>query len=429
MSPFRYFLFFCGQVGMMALARFFFQWILDYSAVKVAGGTLFAAAGISGAIFAFRIFDGITDPLAGTLSDRWVKAGKRRQILLWFPLLLPAIGLILCFAPTHAMVPGLRWALSLAGMFIFFVGYTFYAIPYWSLVDDYSQGDEKQRRVLSNLLGAGMLVASAVGFIISPLLVEKFGFLIAAIIFAAAGSLMMLGPIFAAPKGKGTRLTGTTAGGDSLFIGAKAALTDRRFLALLALYGGSQMSFTIMTSAAAFIVQDLLGEDRGKVSLLLGPLLGTAFLFFLLVPKISSTIGWLRGMLIAAVALGVVYGMTGFLGASLIGSPMITAAVLFAFGGPMIAVLLGLEAEGIVDCAKAKGGGDYVGMYWGVFNFVVKILNGGALFLLGLLTDLRDSWGTQAVRSMSFLAGGFLLLGVVLYFVIRPYKQTASSSS
>ena len=92
----------------------------------------------------------------------------------------------------------------------------------------------------------------------------------------------------------------------------------------------------------------------------------------------------------------------------------------------MIAVLLGLEGEGIVDCANARGGDRYVGMYWGVFNFVVKILNGAALFALGVLTDLRGSWGDQAVRSMSFLAGACLLIGVGLYFAIRPHKKRAA---
>lgn len=426
MTPFRYLLFFCGQVGMMSLIRYFFTWIVDFSAVEKAGAPLFVGAAITGAIFGFRIFDGITDPLAGTLSDAWIKRGKKRQHLLWFALFLPALGLMLTFAPTHDMAAGLKWTLALAGMFLFFTGYTFYAIPYWSLVDDYSQGDHGRRRLLSSLLGAGMLVASGIGFVVSPLLLKPFGFSGGAVIFGIGAIILMALPIFAAPRTPDGRQRGDHGDDASLIAGAKAALSDRRFLALLALYGGSQMSFTIMTSAAPFIVMDLLDSERSKVALLLGPLLGVAILSFFLVPKLSHRFGWMHAMLMASILLAVVYALTGFLGASWFGSPIITAGVVFALSGPMIAVLLGLEGEGIVDCANARGGDRYVGMYWGVFNFVVKILNGAALFALGVLTDLRASWGDQAVRSMSFLAGTCLLIGVGLYYAIRPHKKKAA---
>lgn len=75
------------------------------------------------------------------------------------------------------MAPGLRWVLLCAGMFLFFVGYTFYAIPYWSLIDDYSAGDLRTRRTLSNVLGAGLLIATALGFAVSPTLVKRLGHL------------------------------------------------------------------------------------------------------------------------------------------------------------------------------------------------------------------------------------------------------------
>ena len=424
MTPARYFLFFCGQVGMMSLARFFFQWIVDFAAVEKGGAVLFAGTAITGALLAFRVFDGITDPLAGTLSDRWVRLKRKRQHLLWFSLLLPSIGLIFTYMPAHTMSAGLRWSLALIGMFVFFVGYTFYAIPYWSLVDDYSHGDESRRRILSNLLGAGLLVASGIGFVVSPLLVEKFGFLGAAVLFGIAGAALMVLPIFASPgdRDEDPELENISHGG-SLLDGMRAALGDRRFLALLALFGGSQMSFTIMTSAAPFLVMDLLGGERAQVSLVLGPLLAVAIPSFLVVPMVSRKLGWLRGMLCASIGLAVVYSLTGFLGASIIVSPIITAALVFSLAGPMIATLLGLEGEGIVDCANRRGGSKFVGMYWGVFNFIVKILNGLALFILGVLTDMRSSWGTTAVRSMSFVAGACLLAGVVMYFVIKPHGK------
>ena len=212
----------------------------------------------------------------------------------------------------------------------------------------------------------------------------------------------------------------------SLWSGIAQALRHRRFLALIALFGGSQMSFTVMTTAAPFIATELLGGSVGDVAKLLGPLLGVAVICFLFVPKIQQRFGWLRSMLYASIGLSIVYACCGLLGKSLVISPLMTASLVFGLGGPMIAVLLGVEAEGVVDCAKERGGESLVGIYWGAFNFVVKILNGIAILLASILIQLhqsQESWENLAIRSMGFLAGGCLLAGVGFYYIISPNKK------
>ena len=188
----------------MCLMRFFFMWILDFSTLEDKNdGTstvLFLGSAVGGTLLIFRFLDGITDPVAGALSDNMVSKGKTRQQLLKYFFLLPAIGLILCFTPDHSMVTSLRWAFLVGGMVIFFIGYTFYAIPYWSLIDDYSQGNENQRRILSNILGAGILIATGIGFAVSPMLIDKYGYFKSAIYFAIPSFVLMILPFFAAPK-------------------------------------------------------------------------------------------------------------------------------------------------------------------------------------------------------------------------------------
>ena len=451
----RYLLFTAGQIGMMSLARFFFQWIVKFAATpEIADDptskVLFAGTALGGLLLAFRLFDGVTDPLAGTLSDRWVRSGKQRRWLLWFSFAGPPVGLAICFLPAHSMPESLRWTIVGLGMLAFFIGYTFYAIPYWSLVDDYAGDDVRTRRILSNLLGAGLLLATAVGFVVSGILIDKFGYANAALLFAVAALALMPLPFFAAPEN--ARRPGASVAGHapSLWQGMGIALRHRRFLALIALFAGSQMSFTIMTSAAPFISEDLLAGSERDVGKILGPLLGTGIVCFVFVPAVSRRLGWQLGMLAGSIGLAPVYICSGVLGASVIGSPMLTAGILFAFGGPMIAMLLGLEGEGVVDCALEHGGSDTVSIYWGVFNFIVKALNGLAIFIASWLSELRGSLnaaqaeelghdvevfakmlqegtivgaGTIAVRWMSFAAGGCLLLGVAVYFVIRPRRR------
>ena len=76
----RYVFFLLGQVGLFTVIRYFYQYNPKFVSQTLDGSTtvLFAAGWMSAALLGFRIFDGVTDPLAGGLSDRWVRAGRKR---------------------------------------------------------------------------------------------------------------------------------------------------------------------------------------------------------------------------------------------------------------------------------------------------------------------------------------------------------------
>jgi Na+/melibiose symporter-like transporter len=432
----RYLLFACGQIGIMGLARFFFSYILDYARTvpdpAAAGDSsmdslaLFSGFAIGLTLLGFRLFDGITDPIAGSLSDGWVSRGRERRGLLWFSFLIPPIGLVLCFAATHTMDPTLRWALVVAGMFLFFVGYTFYAIPYWSLIADYSPDDMDRRRLLSNLLGAGLLIATAIGALVAPALITELGYRDAALAFAIPASFLMVLPFFARPTDLPQRHDDKAKQGPPpppMFETIKAALKHRRYLAVLILFAGSQMSFTVITAGAPFIARDLLGGSLSDVPRIMGPFLGTAIPFFMFTPWISRRLGWERAVMLASVALGAVYALSAGLGEAWIGDdPMTSAMIVFGLAGPMAAIVLGLEGEAVTACVaeRGTGAGEITSVYFGVFNFVVKALNGVAIAFSGLLVDMIDmpEYGTLAVRGLSIAAGGLLFLGVAGYFAI-----------
>ena len=441
MNARRKIFFLAGQLGLMIMVRFFFQWIIKYSTtvapddlaetgnvtVEAAnssgmiGTALFSATAVGGLFFAFRVFDGVTDPIAGGISDWWARKGRERRRLLWYSFFLPPLGLALCFAPNHAMDPSTRWAFLVCGMFVFFVGYTLYCIPYWSLVSDYSEGKEENKRSMSTLLGAGVLLATAVGFVISPMVIDAYGYSKSSIIFAAVSIGMLILPYYAKPAGEPP--VPSTEEPIPVLQAVKQAFAHRKFAGLVFLLAGSQMSLTIMTGAAPFIAIDLLNGSEKDVALLMGPFLGVAIPCFLFTPWISRKLGWEKALVFASLGLGAVYCTTGGLGAALIGSPLTTAMVLFCLGGPMVAVLLGLEGEGITICAEERGG-ESVSIYWGVFNFVVKALNGIALWICGILATRVAMTegvltGTAAIRGMSFIAGGFLALGVIVYYVLK----------
>ncbi len=442
----RLVLFGAGQLGMMGLARFFFSYILDYASRTHAGpvaqhpaglptGALFSAAAVGAVLLAFRIFDGVTDPIAGVFSDAWVRKGRERRKLLWFSFVIPAIGLWLCFAADYDISQTLRWVLLIAGMLVFFTGYTFYAIPYWSLISDYSVGNLDARRSLSNILGAGLLLATAVGAVVAPGVIESLGYSKAALAFAVPAAVLMILPYYAQPKQPASSavLEQGTQGAlaqppPPLSRVLLSSLRHRRFLAVLLLFAGSQMAFTIVTAAAPFIARDLLDGTLADVPKVLGPFLGTAIPFFVAVPMLSRRFGWEKAVMVSSLLLGVVYALAAGIGQPVVGSAFTTAMILFALGGPMAAVLLGLEGEAITACASERSEhGEATSIYFGVYNFLVKSLNGVAIFVSGALIELsaRPEYGSAAIRWMTLTAGGLLLLGMAGYFLIARGLQPA----
>lgn len=425
----RYFLYFCGQLGLMTLVRFFLTWIVKFAGSPVKGvetKALVAATSIATVLLLFRIFDGVTDPIAGNLSESWVRKGKERQTLLWFWFLVPALGLVMIFFPSLEMSIALRWGLLIAGMFLLFVGYTFYAIPYWSLIDDYG-GDENERRQMSNLLGVGILAATALGTVASGFAIDAWGYRQATLVFAIPAAVLMILPIFARPKDAKTAEPKEQSG-PGLIESVKLALGHRRFLATLFLFAGSQMSFTVLTAGSVYIVEYVIVSYTPEAhnSSVMAAFLATSFVSFVIVPWFSRRLGWEKACMLSSLALAVVYLGTAFLGQGIIGTPLMTMAVLFALGGPMAAVLLGLEGEAVTDCAR-QGGDDKTAIYFGVYNLVIKCFNAVAIALTSLMSALilpaskeGYGWGSTGARLIGPVAGGLLVLGVVAYFLTRP---------
>lgn len=415
----KYLLYGAGQLGVMLVARYLFQWLVRFSDQGKDGpeGPLLSAALVGALFLAFRIFDAVADPVAGAFGDAWVQKGRERRSLIWPSFALPAVGLLLVFSVTHALPAVGRWLLVGLGLFVFFIGYTLYAIPYWALCEDYAEGQDAVRARLSNMLGAGVLLATAFGFVLSPLLIQRWGFLSGAAVFALLGTVLMVLPYFAAPSHARAVPTPGPQHKPHLREMLRAALTDRAFLALICLYVGSQMSFTVMTAASPYIAEKLLGGTLADVAKLLGPFLLGALLSFTFVPRLSARFGWEKASLWATLALGVAYSGTGLLGGSALGSPMLTAMLVFAAAGPGAAVVLGVEGEAIARLSTESQHRS-TALYFGVFNFIVKAMNGVALSLLGVLADI----GTKgAVRAMPMMAGGMCLLGVLGYVAIRAF--------
>jgi glycoside/pentoside/hexuronide:cation symporter, GPH family len=116
------------------------------------------------AIFLFvRVFDAVTDPLAGYWSDHlYQRTGSRKPMILIGGVLLAASGYLL-FAPPLVSV----WFITVA-LTLFFIGMTLFAVPHYAWASDLSPSSASKARIFTARGLAGKL--SWMVFYVIPLL-------------------------------------------------------------------------------------------------------------------------------------------------------------------------------------------------------------------------------------------------------------------
>ena len=425
MSIRQLFLFLCGQLGIMSLVRYFFQWILAYSSTtdsSTQNTVLFSASALGGLLLCMRIFDAISDPIIGTFSDRYHSTGKSRKTLLLYATIIPVIGTILCFTPTHTMPMWGKWTLEIVGMLIFFVGYTCYAIPYWSLVDELATTDQHLRSTLSNLLGLGTIIATILVFTITPFLVEHYGYLSTAVALGAAAGLLMVVPTKLDINDESQHNSSQSSESQQIATLLKC-MSNKQFLAYTLLFSGVQLSLTIVTAVAPFLVTLILKGTISDVAYLMGALLLPSIPTFLIVPNLCTRYGLHKVLIASSILLSISFSLTVFLGQNLLYSPLVTAIVLFGLTGPCIAVMLGTETDAIVASSYTQEN-TRVSSYIGMFNLIIKGGNGLALFICGLGIEWAQSSKTSTPIQLLLGSCAILcILGLMSYLYFTKDKK------
>ena len=406
----------CGQIGLMLQLRFFFQWILDFSTRETNGAVLFSGVLVGILLFGFRIFDAVTDPLAGTLSDFFVKRGKSRSYLMKLFAPLISLGLIVSFLPRSGFSPLANWISLSTGFFLFFSGYTLYCIPFWSMVDDLSGNNLRKREAMSFSLGLGIFIATALGFVVTPFLISELGYFTSSCLLGIVTLPLLYLPTFLEDKSEINENFHPEAYSFSTELkNIFSPFLNLQFLHAVVLLVLVQFSFTALTSVAPVFVEVVLGQKREFLAFIMGPVILFAILTFLFLSKLLSSTSlenilarsvFYQGLLFILV-LPVYFISTqsnyGF-------------QILFAFFGIPIAIVLGIEALVVIRHAQSTG---HIGVYFGAFNFAVKAFNGISIMITGKIIDLARESGGRVVIPIFFAGLGVLMIVVPRFLTGR----------
>lgn len=413
----KYLFYFSGQLGLMLQMRFFFQWIIDFAGGGATPESLaiISTATLGFVLFLFRAFDAFTDPLSGMFSDYLVSKGSKRTSMLLYSAPILPIGLILCFSISSDYSLYQNWIVLLIGLVLFFTSYTLYCIPYWSLIDDFSAGDNRISSVLSSLLGQGLFTATAIGFVLTPVLITKYGYFHSALLIAIISFPLMILPVcsgFEIKEKKSTKKNEIKFSVKKIFSSLFEPIRERVFFGILLYFIGSQMAFTILTALSPHYVIYILGENRSYVSYLMAPVILLAIITFLFIPKIMKKYEWERILHLSSICLGVMFVFSALITSGLFISIHLQSFIIFSLIGPLIALILGVEAFAIAKGGEQSG---RAGMYFGAFNFVIKGMNGVALWSAGVVSEQVIKNDSPYSIRILLGAAGILLLILSIY--------------
>lgn len=383
------------------------------------------------AVMLGKVYDAVTDPVMGHLTDRTrTRMGRRRPYIL-----LAALPFGIAFALAW-MVP----SATEAGRFIYALGsfvllctfYTVFEVPYASLTADLTRDyDERTSltsyRMLFSILGT--LIAGAATLIIVGLApTERTGFPVMGYAYGVVIAVSSL-VCFA-----GTRERPVAADEEAtlpFFDGVRVALRNRPFRMALAVYFLTQTAMAVVSALLIYYLKHVAGLGE-QASLVLGLLMVVAIVSLPLWVKLSTMWGKARAF---AVGIGT-QALVLLLFAGLPPGASVAVYVLTVAAGVCTAthfVFPWSMVPDVVEYDQLTTGQRRAGTFYGIWLLTQKVSAAAGVGLTGLLLWLfgYNAGGEQTAATvlglrLSIGPVAMVLLVLAGYILLRyPINRSA----
>lgn len=365
-------------------------------------------------LLAVRIFDALSDPACGWLSDRTrTSLGRRRPYLILGSVPL-AGALWLLLNPPRWTTEALGWWFAV-GVFLLFLFWTLVEVPYEALGPEITFDYDERTRVLGTRDGfviAGTLLAAGFPAALGALLQlpataagETVKFTWMAVVYAPF--LVVACGICArwVPERNSSQMAERFNFREDL----RVALSNRPFLVLLAAYTVSAVGSNLPATLILYYVQYVLHSFRADLFLMIYFVTGILFLpaWIALARRWGKKEAWLVSMAINTGAFAGVF----FLGP---GDEWTYGALVVASGigfGGSFALPSALQAD-VIDYHEWLTGRRREGHYIGIWSVAKKLAAalgvGSALWVLG-----RTGYQPNVVQSESVVLSLRLLYALI----------------
>lgn len=383
---------------------------LTYALTSSAG---MAAGTVGVLLMCSKVFDGITDLVAGYIIDRTnLKLGKARPFdLVCVPLW---ILVILCFTvPNFSMVGKILWVLLTFNL-CQSVCYTFCSVSA-PVRAKRSFIKEKRAKGLAAAGIASAVLATGISIVL-PLLIERFeslphGWTIISACFAIPGIIMSLLMFFCVPEMEQNEEEERADETEKVSF-AKAAkyfFQNKYALILVVMVIASALANVVNGTAATYYFKYYIGNL--SLQSLVGLVSIVGYIFLLFIPAMEKRLSHKAILVIAFVSI-----LAGGLGKYIDGKSipvLIVFGLLLTIGVTVMQTIRNLALMDCMSYGKKKFGLESEGVYSAINGFADKIANGLGALLVGVILEMGHWDGELAVQPDSALTAiQFLFAGL-----------------
>ncbi len=367
--------------GSLVIIGFFYLYFLT--------DVLLISPVLAGSVFLVsKIWDAVTDPIMGIISDRTrTRFGRRRPYFLAGVVLI-FLSFTMMWYPVDFSLEIHRFIFVLVAYVFFATSYTIVMIPYFALASELTT-DYNDRTSLTSFRMTFSMLSSLICALIPLEIIKSFqgeraGYIIMALIFGTIFSLPFLATFFFTRERPDFQKEPEPFNIKKSFIEPFKTPT---FVNALLMYLFAMTAIDILMSIIMYFMTYYIGRSS-ETNYVLGAMLVTQLLFIPVFVLISRRIGKKKSYLAACVQWMLVMLLSIFIGP---GNP---SYFIYAFG-----VLVGMGTGGIYvlvysimpdvpDVDELYSGRRREGVYSGIMTFMRKFGSAVGIFTVSVLLAL-----------------------------------------
>ena len=366
-----------SSIGLTAMAFVNSLYLFKYCTDE-----LYIPLGMMGVLYGVsRIWDAITDPLVGRMSDRTnSRLGRRRS---WIFASIPVVGIafVMLWAPPSTLSDMALIVWIGGALLLFSTAQTMFTVPHHALGVEMTTGYHERTRIFGIrqlVAGGGLLVGMAAFFSLASATDKRaLAFPLAVAIALGAGLVTALGiaRLRERPEYQGR-------GGEDLRSVFRDVFRNPHARLLLFIYGIEHFGAATTGILSVYVMQYVVKAPQEFYVMVLLFYIVPSFLLGPLWSRLSHRVGkrrlWLWGMSIAAVA----YAAHSLLGE---GTLIFWCAISLVQGTTAgLARVVGMSINGdVIDWDEYQSGERKEGAYLAVWTFVEKSAAGLCAIVLG----------------------------------------------
>ena len=386
--------------GIFDMGGNMFFTLMSFWALKFLTDTVGIAAAWAGvAVMIGKIWDAVSDPLMGYISDRTLSRFGRRRVYLLYGAVPMLLSMLFFFTAPEYLPSSMHIIWAIIALVLINTASTVINVPYSSLTPELTSDYNEQSSLNGYRFGCAVFGTLAGAGAVEPLvqlfaragspnpLADSRGFSIMGLIL---GSLMMIVTLLTF---FGTRekkvYTKEDLPKENFFSAYRAVFKNKPFVVLISTYALHMTGLSFLTTILAYYTREVLGrEDITTFALIF--LLLTAMLFIPISVMVSKKIGKMRTYQICFAILSSACAMIFFFGHHLPRIEFFYALMVYAGIGVGFSYVapFAMVPDAIKHGAAEIGEGKE-GSYYGMWTFVSKFGTALAIFVAGLILE----WG------------------------------------